>query len=647
MLPKILFSLIIVLYSYTASGVLNLDSLTNILKQDVPDSTYYKTVFALSKEYHNKREFAQAIKILKEALDLAVKTNNKNKIAAIYSEIGNNYHNLEQSSEALEYLFKSLLLVEELKDTSLLIINYNTIGIIYSNQKKHDLALKYFQKYANTAKSMKNNKIHLMRSYNNIGITYKNKGDLKSAEIYYRKALKYAKETDYKVGEMSCYYNIGVIYNERKDYQKSIEYTLKGLAMAKQMNNNFAMAIAYINLSETYYKNNDFNIALLYSDSAMIIARNYNFKLQLSHTYEGIYKIYKATANYQKALEYLEQYLIIKDSLFNEESNERVALAEKNYQAVKIEREMESLKQEKKLNQLRVKGLFVISCLALLAFGIFLWRFIEKKKSNAILLKQRDEIASQKKEITDSINYASRIQQAMLPQHKILQECFKEYFILHIPKDIVCGDFYWFIKINNDMLLAVADCTGHGVPGALMSMIGNDKLNHATLEKGITSPAEILADINKLIKKALKQDDQTETTRDGMDIALINYTYGGNKITFSGANRPLWLLRNNEIIEYKPTKKSIAGFTDYNQTFDLIEIEIHPNDIIYLFTDGFADQFGGDNQKKITTKKFKELLLSIGHLSLDEQKIKLEEYLHKWKNNLEQTDDICMIGLKF
>lgn len=624
-----------------------IDSLKQELLKNNPDTTYIKIYKQLGDELYYTKEFIESIKAYKSAYEIALKLNNKSKQAKLLLDIGTTYQHIEQYSDALENLFKSLLISEEIKDTTLIMANYNAMGIIYSNQKNHDMALKYFHKYADLSKKLPDSKKHLMRAYNNIGISYKNKKDFKSSDIYYRKALKYAKETGLKRGEMSCYYNIGVNYIQKQDYEKSIRYTLTGLKMARELKDNFAKGIGYINLSECYYKTGDLKNALLYSDTAIFICEKENFKLQQQEAYEARYKIHKALGDYKTALEYIEKFLIMKDSLFNEETNNRLALAEKNYQAIKDEKEMEILKQEKKVNELRVKGLYIISIISLLAFGIFLWRFMEKKKSNAILLKQRDEIAEQKKEITDSINYASRIQQAMLPQHKVIEEIFNEYFIFYKPKDIVSGDFYWFIKINDEILISVADCTGHGVPGALMSMIGSDKLNHATLEKGYLKPADILADINKRIKKALRQDNKSDATRDGMDLALINYSLTTKKLLYSGANRPLWLLRNNELTEYKPTKKSIAGFTDENQIYDTVEIHIQANDSIYLFTDGIADQFGGNNNKKITTKKLREFFLNTANLTMAKQKQELEKFFISWKQNHEQTDDICVIGLKF
>ena len=248
-------------------------------------------------------------------------------------------------------------------------------------------------------------------------------------------------------------------------------------------------------------------------------------------------------------------------------------------------------------------------------------------------------------EIKDSINYAERIQSSILPNINVIKEHLPNGFILFKPRDVVSGDFYWFNQVEGKSFFACVDCTGHGVPGAFMSMIGNSILNEIILTKKITSPSAILSSLNRSIFKVLKQN--TSESRDGMDMALCMIDPKNNKLTYSGANRELLLIRNGELIEYKPTKNAIGGFTDSNTIFKETVIDIQPNDLFYMTTDGYADQFGGEKGKKLMTKNFKDFLLQIHTLPMQVQQDELDKKIQSWMGNAHaQVDDILVIGIK-
>ncbi len=248
-------------------------------------------------------------------------------------------------------------------------------------------------------------------------------------------------------------------------------------------------------------------------------------------------------------------------------------------------------------------------------------------------------------EIKDSINYAERIQSSILPNINVIKEHLPNGFILFKPRDVVSGDFYWFNQVEGKSFFACVDCTGHGVPGAFMSMIGNSILNEIILTKKITSPSAILSSLNRSIFKVLKQN--TSESRDGMDMALCMIDPKNNTLTYSGANRELLLIRNGELIEYKPTKNAIGGFTDSNTIFKETVIDIQPNDLFYMTTDGYADQFGGEKGKKLMTKNFKDFLLQIHTLPMPVQQDELDKKIQSWMGNAHaQVDDILVIGIK-
>ena len=265
----------------------------------------------------------------------------------------------------------------------------------------------------------------------------------------------------------------------------------------------------------------------------------------------------------------------------------------------------------------------------------------------AEIAAKNEELEFQQEEITDSINYALRIQEAILPIRDELKKTFPDSFILFMPKDIVSGDFYWHARIDNKQIVVCADCTGHGVPGAFMSMIGTDKLNQFVKERKNSDPAKILSAINQGIKKSLKQSGEEGSTKDGMDAAICMFDLDTNKMQYAGANRSLWLVRNGDLIETKATKAAVAGHTSDDQQYELHEIALEKGDRLYMSTDGYADQFGGTRGKKLKVKAMKQIVLDHPELSMPEQGEMMQTRIVEWMNDFEQVDDICVIGIQY
>jgi sigma-B regulation protein RsbU (phosphoserine phosphatase) len=267
-------------------------------------------------------------------------------------------------------------------------------------------------------------------------------------------------------------------------------------------------------------------------------------------------------------------------------------------------------------------------------------------ETNKELAIQKDLIEEKNKEITDSINYAKRIQQAKLPAREEISASLPQSFVLYKPKSIVSGDFYFFHRKGKLAFIASADCTGHGVPGAFMSMIGSEVLDDAVSQSSDTS--EILKLLNRGIRTSLHQSESDESTRDGMDIALCSIDTERRVVKFAGANRPLWIIRDGQSVveEIKATKHAIGGFTHDSQVFESHEVALQPNDTVYIATDGYADTFSGKNSKKLTTKKFKEILVSMQDKPMSLQEKILDDYIEQWKDGTEQVDDILVIGVR-
>nr|MBK9652366.1 SpoIIE family protein phosphatase [Bacteroidota bacterium] len=261
------------------------------------------------------------------------------------------------------------------------------------------------------------------------------------------------------------------------------------------------------------------------------------------------------------------------------------------------------------------------------------------------VMQQKELVEIKNKEITESVIYAKRIQAAILPDIKLMYRHLEQSFVLYIPKDIVSGDFYGFVHKEDKIIIAAADCTGHGVAGAFMSVIGSSMFNQIINEKNITQPAAILDALNDGIIDSLRQKESD--SNDGMDVSILAFDLNKRIVDFAGANRPMWLIRNGELLTYKPNKFPIGGMQIiHEEKFSQHHIQLQPNDTIYIFSDGYADQFGGELGKKLMTKRFKEILVSIQHLSMPQQQLHLKRLFEKWKGQHSQVDDVLVIGIK-
>ncbi|MBS1646253.1 MAG: SpoIIE family protein phosphatase [Bacteroidetes bacterium] len=282
---------------------------------------------------------------------------------------------------------------------------------------------------------------------------------------------------------------------------------------------------------------------------------------------------------------------------------------------------------------------------------------LELELSKEIIEEQKKEVECKNAEMTSSLRYAKRLQEALLPSKNVMEQVFEDrYFILYKPRDIVSGDFYWAREINTTIdrehqkkyfLMAVADCTGHGVPGAFMSLLGSNFLSQSAVEKNINSPAEALDFLNRKIINTLNQGQEKETIRDGMDISFIALNFEEKKMIYAGANNAVYIVRKGELITLNPNKQAIGNMNQEVLPYSNTVVSLEKNDCIYLFTDGYADQFGGPKGKKLMRKQFENALISHSLDSMSKQKLAIEALFNEWKGSVEQTDDVCVIGIKW
>jgi serine phosphatase RsbU (regulator of sigma subunit) len=676
----------------------NADSLEQLLKKNIPDSTRIQALIQLEKYYcYDSKDKAlsfgvEAVKLAEktgdqknkawalnyigstyfyngiydsslyyhqQALDIRLEINDKKGLGASYNNIGNIYDDQGKSAMALDYYLKALRYFEEINFTNGVGIVYNSLGNLYYTQKNIDQSLLYYQKSLEIQLKL-NNEMGILHAYNNIAIMYDEKKDLNKALEYYNKALSIAEKTGNTDDRITCLNNIGQLYTTLKNYVKAEAALRFSLQLNKEENDTVKMVSPYINLGYLFKTRKQYDSAIYYYEKGIICAKAAGLKSSMKESYSHIADAYARKSNYEQAYRYELMYDQVKDTLFNEESSKQLNELQTKYDTDKKEQMIVLLEKDKTIERNIRNSVAGIGLLFIALAVALLFAYRNKKRANTLLGQQKIEILNknqdlqskntliehQKKEITDSIEYAKTIQHAMLPVEKEIHAIFPESFVLFKPKDIVSGDFYWFRKSGNLCFVAAADCTGHGVPGAFMSMIGNDKLNFALQEKKLTKPSAILGELNNGVKEALKQNDLGSTSRDGMDIVLCAFDIENNKLEYAGANRTLYKISSGELTEYSPSKSAIGGFTSLDFQYANNELGFVSGDVFYLFTDGYADQFGGDKGKKLMTKNLKEILLSIAHQPMDIQKQELEKAFNQWRGSHEQVDDVLVIGVR-
>ena len=612
---------------------------------------YGNAIGNLAIGYRLKGDYPKAKEFYFKALAMDQKMGYKFGIGKRLVGISNMYLNVGDLPNALKYSFKALEANTEIKNERAIALSLGIIGNVNAELGNFDIAL------INEFKSLKtfekiNDYNNTQATYTQIGRIYKELKQYAKSITYLNKALVVANENDLMQQKAETLNELGSVYLALNEYQKSINYIKEALNISLKNKIKSEIAIAYFN----------YGCNLLYLDSLEKSEQLLNNALAISIEsaalskqvliYEKLYELYEKKQLISKSFTYFKLFINLKDSVYNKINAQKIMIIE--FEKLKSE---ENLKQKENQiialqeieKQKTFRNYFLGGFALMLIIAGFSFRSYRlKQKDNVIINKQKLIVENQNHEITDSIQYAQRIQQAILPTKETIAKAFPQSFVLFKPKDIVSGDFYWFQQIDDKQFIAACDCTGHGVPGALMSMVATDMLNESlvhTKDVGL-----ILSQTNKSIKTALKQTNEDDSTRDGMDLALCCFSNLESEnaiVTYAGAYRPLWLIKKDakEITEYKATKAAIGGLTDENQVFESHTIPLQKGDTIYLSSDGYADQFSPAD-KKLMTKKFKEILLSIQHLNMREQQSYLDQFITDWKGNMEQTDDILVIGVR-
>jgi len=611
--------------------------------------------------YNNQGDIHSALEYYLKGLRMQEEIGDKSGSALSLNNIGAIYYSQGEISKALEYYHKSLKISEEIKDKQGISISLNSIGNNYRNQGDSPKALECYLKSLKIREELKD-KPGIAILLNNIGTIYNNQGDIQKALEYYQKSLKIDEEINDKQGLAYTLKNIGNGYNKQNDIPKALDYYQKSLKISEEIEDMEGVTISLNNIGSMYLKQKNYSLALEYGNRSMSMAKELGFPVRVRNAAELLYKIYHQENKWQDALAMHELFVQMRDSIFNQETQKSTFKQQAKYEYEKKQavseaehqKELAVAEEEKKRQQIITYSIG-FGLLMVVLFSIFIFNRLRITRKQKHIIEDQKIIVDQKnKHITYSINYAKRIQEAILPSEEEFKKCFPEYFLFFQPRDIVSGDFYWLSSQNarlNDTvgqgktILAIADCTGHGVPGAFMSMIGNTLLNEIVNEKKVFQPSEILNQLNSGIVHALHQESRTQD--DGMDISICLFDKERNKIVFAGANHSMYVMRENKMEEIKGDIYSIGSmFGKKDIGFTQVEIPYSKNMNLYFTTDGFPDQIGGEKGKKFLVRKFQELLVSVSSLEINEQEKTIRKAFEDWKGNYSQLDDVLTAGIK-
>jgi serine phosphatase RsbU (regulator of sigma subunit) len=561
---------------------------------------------------------------------------------------------------SLDYLLKASAVFEKTGNKAGEGRSMIAIGNVYFSQHQYPQAALTFEKVLHIRESLGDSS-GVADCCNNLGASYKHTSQFDMAFGYYNRALRIYQSTHNMGGVSFIYSNLSSCYMDMGKAAEALDYGLKGLHIDEEMQSKNDIAISCQNIAEAYQNLHQYDKALEYGMRSLTMCKELKDAEGIELGYGELSSIYAAKKDFEKAYANFVLYSQMKDSLFNSESSKQIAGMNAKYENGKKEQAILLLNKDKELSDSRdkKKNILIYAALAGLALMAGLVTLIfrsnkHKQRANRLLSMQKEEIARQKdmveeknKEVTDSIRYAKRIQEAILPGMDLVHSLASDSFVLFKPKDIVSGDFYWFEKSGPWLLFAVADCTGHGVPGAFMSIVGSNLLNQCVNEKGMTNPALILDDLNIGLSRTLHQNYSESGVKDGMDIALCAVNTNTLQMAYAGAYNPLWIVSVGAMQELKADKFPVGAFIGEElKKFHATEVQLKKGDCLYLFSDGYADQFGGTKGKKFKYKPLQELVLSMAGMPMQEQEYKLQSTLETWKMGFEQTDDVCVIGIR-
>lgn len=610
--------------------------------------------------FYMQGEYTEAFKNWEPSLEIYEELGDDQMVANLLNNMGAIYFSMGKNVEALGYYLPALRMAEKLADSTRISTLLLNIGVIYSEKPATYIAAQdYYQRAIEMGESIQELDVVGIAMIN-MGEVYVEREEYDSALYYFEKALTIVSSSI----DIAITLNfIGSIYGEQGDYQKAITYQRDALEMARKENAQRETVGILLGLASTYENLDNLAEAIQHYKEAEFIATEIGLNEELSGVYEGLAINYAEILDYPNAYKYLSLQNTIDDVQYRINSEDQADELMNSYQMEKKQTEIALLEHRSEIEQLttkRQKGLSI----AIGIFGLFILAVaVGIYNRMRFIRKTNQKIEAQKEQITDSITYAQRIQSAILPSQGFLEEQLPQHFVLFKPKDIVSGDFYWIKDVNDHVVIVAADCTGHGVPGAFMSMLGITMLNDLIGERCFDAPGAILDRLRVKVKGMLDQQGLRDEQKDGMDLAIAVYNRQNRELHFSGANNPLYIIRKTSqacgeleayasieqadysLFEIKGDKQPIGAHWEENP-FSTSSVTLREEDSFYMFSDGYIDQFGGENRKKFKSVNFKKLLLSVQEESMEMQQQTLEQTFVDWRGEYEQIDDVVVLGVR-
>ena len=617
----------------------------------------------------------KAIQIFKENIKFAKAHNDTITLPAIYGNLANSYVALGQYDSAIFYFNQALKMFEHNNNLPGIATAYGALGNLYLKNKQYNEAIDYYTKAYNIYKQLYD-KTHDLNYLNYMGLSQMNKGlaykrlkNVKLGKKYLQEARKLFILTKDSNSLNQCNANLADIYFINHQYEKAINYSWQAVNFFQKAGLYNDLLISAFFIAQSYDSIGQYKKELKTLSWAKPYLDSVKLDPQFVRTfYHSLASAFAKNNMIDSAYLYLQKAYDLTDSLLDYRIKANVEEAIEKFKTQQKQKQIELLKKQKALQQKTIRFqkllliVFISAFLVFLIYSLILVRLVRKirrqnkqlQELNAEIIQQKEEILSQKeileqqnRHITESIQYASRIQHALLPDISILKKIFPQNFVLFKPKSYVSGDFYWFYHYENKIIITVADCTGHGVPGSLMTTLGISLLNEIVKTKKFSNAAEILNTLRTFVKQSLSSKSADYTvTQDGMDMALLIIETDTLKANFAGAYNPLVIIDKDKLMEIKADKMPVGAFVKEKPGFTNHELQLKPNQMIYMFSDGFSDQFGGPEGKKYLYKNLKKLLLKISHLPTQQQYAILEAEFENWKNGYKQIDDVTILGVR-
>lgn len=651
-----------------------------------------KTLSNIGNIYLFRANDSNALVYYKKAIEYLDTTIHTRPYASIINNIGNILNRQGENNEALLYFLNALQIFEEFGDTKSIAKIFNNIALIHFDEGNIEEAMRYHSKALEYFYLIQD-EIGIADTYFYLGRIYHLKNDYNKAKTYFNQSLNLEIKNGDLGGIADCYHNLGVIYLDTKQDDSAAYYLNRAANKFQKSGNNYGLATAQCNLSRLYYLKRDYKSAYSYGQKALKTAQKYDGLLEIYNAYGVISQSLEGMGLYQKSLEYLKKAIVINDTLFTRQKAEAILEIESKYQLEKkqqaidmqnmqlAKRDLEFKSKEKEVRfQKKIRNI-ILGTMVLMSVLIFILirNLLYRKMLNTKLAKQREDILDKNEELAqlneelrvqqqqiieqnkvliqqnlnieesnkswqEGIKYAEYIQHAVLPPIHKLIAIFKSHFVMYLPKEIVGGDFYWVHQNGSKVLIALGDCTGHGVPGGFLSMLSIAFIKEIVAIKNNFSTNEVLDDMRQQMIEALQQSGDMLEYTDGIDLSLLVIDTNQKTIEYAGAKGKVIIINQNKAIVLKGNRMPV-GFSPKMKPFTCEKHDLSGNETIYMFTDGMVDQYNPEDEK-FGIQRLINFCESNAEKPLTSQKEILFQEFKKWKNDFEQIDDVTVLAFK-